>query len=83
LPVISREPRHSGVRIVLYGQLAPVMALAESKNNVDKKGRLSCVAGARNCLELLLITRLDVLRPASNHGNTVSGGVNLRPAHAV
>jgi hypothetical protein len=46
-PSGGREPRQTGVRIVLYGQLAAVMALAESKNTVDKKGRLSCVAGAR------------------------------------
>jgi len=38
---------NTDVRIVLYGQLAAVMALAESKNSIDNKGRLSCVAGAR------------------------------------
>jgi len=39
--------QQSAVRIVLYGQLAAVMALAESKDTIEKKGRLSCVAGAR------------------------------------
>ena len=34
-------------RIVLYGQLAAVMALAEGKDGIENKGRLSCVAGTR------------------------------------
>ena len=44
----DRDTQQVNTRIVLYGQLAAVMALAESKNTIDKKGRLSCVAGAGN-----------------------------------
>jgi len=44
----ARDPGQTEVRIILYGQLAAVMALADGKNHVDNKGRLSCVAGARN-----------------------------------
>ena len=40
--------RQVETKTVLYGQLAAVMALAESTNNIDKKGRLSCVAGTGN-----------------------------------
>jgi hypothetical protein len=40
-------------KIVLYGQLAAVIALAERKDSIDKKGRPSCVAGARDQLDLL------------------------------
>lgn len=59
-PSGGRERRQTGVRIVLYGQLAAVMALAESKNTVDKKGRLSCVAGARNP-QYLALRRLSAI----------------------
>lgn len=37
----------ANIRVVLYGQLAAVMELAESKNTIDKSGGFSCVAGTR------------------------------------
>ena len=37
--------QQTDTKIVLYGQLAAVIALAESRHGIDNKGRLSCVAG--------------------------------------
>ena len=42
------------VRIVLYGELASIFALAEEDENVENNTRFSLVAGARNHRELTL-----------------------------
>ena len=47
-PSPTEQSAQSAMKIVLYGQLAAVMALAEDKIPLENKGRLSCVAGARN-----------------------------------
>jgi len=55
IPAANRKAQPSDVVIVLYGELATVIGLAEDNGSLENKGRFSLSAGARDQLYLLFV----------------------------
>ena len=54
VPDAEISSQSSGVAVILYGELAAVIGLAEENETIESKRRFSLSAGARNHRELTL-----------------------------
>ena len=57
VPDAEISPQSSGVAVILYGELAAVIGLAEENETIESKRRFSLSAGARNQFYLLFMVK--------------------------